>query len=169
MPATLGKTPFRYSGNNGCAQIMAYPEKGSATFARGDFVTLTNGQIDICGGDPGSMLGIALEAKSGTTGTLIPVLIPRADDIFFAMMYVDGTPANNAATRATHVGNEYGILKQAAGVWGVDTSDNTNKIVKVVGMGCDLFSLEMADGDYYGVFQVKFLIDILESGYDTKA
>ena len=36
-------------------------------------------------------------------------------------------------------------------------------------MGCDKLSPEQADGDYYGVFQVKFLIDILESGYDTKA
>ena len=169
MPATLGKTPFRYSGNNGEAQVVAYPEKATSTFAYGDFVTLTSGQIDLAGSDPSSILGIALEAKSGTTGTLIPVLIPRADDIFFAMMYVDDTPANNYATRATHVGGEYGILKQAAGVWGVDTAETTAKIVKVVGMGCDLFPAEMADGDAYGLFQAKFLIDILESGYDTKA
>ena len=169
MPATMGKTPFRYIGNNGPAQVVEYPEKASSTFAYGDFVTLTSGQIDLAGADPGSILGIALEAKSGTTGTLIPVLIPRADDIFFAMRYDDATAANNAATRASHVGNEYGVLKQAAGVWGVDVAETTAKIVKVVGMGCDKLSPEQADGDYYGVFQVKFLIDILESGYDTKA
>jgi len=107
MATALSNAPtiaWANSGDGTQPHIAQYPEGTSETFKKGDFVVFgqsENGLVIAPEGDGGvigdsthdevadtfSLLGIALQDASGTAGTLISVLIPRATDRFSCVLY----------------------------------------------------------------------------------
>lgn len=92
------------SGDGTPPVVKDYAEGTSETFARGDLVIFDqseNGIVIKTQGDGGvygdtgndevadvtSFLGIALKAATGTAGSLIPVLLPRPQDEFAAVLF----------------------------------------------------------------------------------
>ena len=75
------------------------------------------------------LLGFAMAAvTSGTPafGTTIPVAIADADTEFLGQIYDVSGAAVATAAKATHEGNDYGLIEPTAGEWYVDEEDETN-------------------------------------------
>jgi hypothetical protein len=78
---------------------MNFPEAATQTFAKGDPVNLTTGGLVEAAADTGSVLGLALEAASGTTSNSVSVLIINPwSDLFTASVSAAGATATSAQT-----------------------------------------------------------------------
>lgn len=116
--------------------IRQFPEGASETFKRGNPVIYDDSEdgivaITVSSGVPSAqtMLGLALEDASGTTGTFLDVLIPTDGDIFSASLLSDQDTLVAPAQDGVY-GELFGIIKMSttagAGTeWGVDNG-NTN-------------------------------------------
>lgn len=145
-----------HNGDTGL--VLDFPEKASATFAEGDLVVTTAGQIDECGADPAKVLGIALKAKTGTTNSMIPVLVIRPGDVFLMPFLAADTFAV-----ADH-GVSYGVTTPSAGRWEVDTAETTADVVVVLGSperNAETGALAATAG---GPVFVSFISTVLEFG-----
>lgn len=101
-------------------QIREYPEGTSETFKKGALVIFDrseDGVVEVTrtAGVPDNQnfLGIALKDATGTAGKVIPVLIPRAGDVFKASLASDQN--TDVAPAGDDRGQLYGILKRASG------------------------------------------------------
>lgn len=101
----------------------------SETLIPGDLWTWddTNNKAIRCGADPTSIMGIS-EVNSSVilspTGRIpLRILSP------FALIAMSST---TTPVEATHVGQVYGIARNASGFWQVDVADTTNTRVVVV-------------------------------------
>lgn len=137
-------------------------EGASQSFVEGDVVILSGtsdkgNKIVIAGTDPVTkIVGIAQEAASGTEGGReIPVVLSDPRNEFIAN--VEGTTALDA----DFVGLRCGLVNDGSGIWRVDTSDTTNKNVRITG-------LIDAVGDVKGRVTFRFLdIAAAFSGYSA--
>lgn len=116
------------SGNQRALNIAHYPEAASQSFTIGELVYLASGAVTACATDTAQILGIALSAASGTTGTDIPVEIIRPDDIVRIRCTNNGTDTT-CENLVRGVG--YGLYV-ASNVAYVDKNDTTNDRFDVV-------------------------------------
>lgn len=115
------------------ATVRQYPILAGEVPKPGDIVHLnaTKEVVRTVAADPTPLLGIACEdasADSGFKGLLFPgliLVIVFTTDAIFAM-------EGNRAPLATDRNVAYGIARDAAGVWTVDTADVVNTRVHVV-------------------------------------
>lgn len=99
------------SGNS--PQVLSFPEAATQTFVAGEVVKLVNGKVtEISDDTPASVLGVAVQAASGVTDTMIQVAIANADTIFEAN-YSNDSQAG-AVTAVTIVGTKRDLDRDTA-------------------------------------------------------
>lgn len=93
--------------------VREYPLDGAATFLEGAFVLLNGGEIEECGTNPASILGVALHNAGN---------LPLEDHILVALAKANSTfiLQGNVAPVADDEGKAYGITKDGDGIWYVD-------------------------------------------------
>lgn len=109
-------------------EFRTYPEAASATFKRGELVTLSSGKVAaLSGTDPTAetILGIAVADASGVTDADAVIFVPTPDSLFVGNLGV------SQVTAATDRGALYGLV-EASDLVHVDQSDTTNTRVVVV-------------------------------------
>jgi len=109
-------------------EFRTYPEAASATFKRGELVTLSSGLVAaLSGTDPTAetILGIAMADASGVTNADAVIFVPTPDSLFVGNLGV------SQVTAATDRGALYGLV-EASDLVHVDQSDTTNTRVVVV-------------------------------------
>ena len=149
--ATFAKQPIEIIDPKD-GEFRTYPEAASATFKRGELVTLSSGLVAaLAGTDPtaNGILGIALADASGVTNADAVIFVPTPDSLFSANLGV------SQVTAATDRSARYGLV-EASDLVHVDQSDTTNDRVVVV-------DLDRRDkvGDTNGRVIFKFLADAL--------
>lgn len=128
-------------------QVFEYPVSAVAgeTLTVGElaFYDTTDDRLERCGADPALIAGIS-EVDSTVASTITPdgkiplrVLSSRAVVAMASATVYDA---------ATHIGVEYGVVRNGSGYWLVDTSDTSN--VRVIVVGGDTVT---------NTFYVKFL------------
>ena len=129
-------------------RIEHFPEGASQTFAVGDFLILDTtadkgDRVVISGADPssGTVVGVALEAASGTAETLIPVAVLDEKGEFLIA-------ALNALDR-DDIGDEFGIVADATVKWKLDQTETTAKVLHI---------LKMAPGYAHGDTGAKVIV-----------
>ena len=140
--------------------IKSHYEKASATFVRGNFVTLTNGQIDKTADAGTAILGQAMEDASGTANT--EILVSEADDGELFEINVYHATEASAVTNKNMIGSEYGI-KAVTGVLGdsvhvLDMENTTQKVFRIVRL-----SSKDNEGDTYGRVIVRICSSALQT------
>ena len=109
-------------------EFRTYPEAASATFKRGELVTLSSGLVAaLSGTDPTAetILGIAMADASGVTNADAVIFVPTPDSLFVGNLGV------SQVTAAPDRGALYGLV-EASDLVHVDQSDTTNTRVVVV-------------------------------------
>lgn len=135
MAATRQTLTWVKNGSGTPAHVITLPEGASETFKKGALLHYDeseNGVVEVAraSGVPSAqtMIGIALEDATGTTGTDIDVLIPRIDDIFVAALASDQDTVS--APDIDVIGDAVGLIKLSstggAGTEYVVDSGNTN-------------------------------------------
>jgi hypothetical protein len=124
--------------NNGTpARIQTYPEAATQTFKRGDFVVwdTSDEKLKAAVDTTVAAIGIADQDASGTTSTLIHVLVPQPGDIFSATISsagANGTAHHDLKT----VGKNYSWLKSTESgettKTTIDIADTSNAWVTIV-------------------------------------
>lgn len=141
---------MRVSRANDGAPIAAEMRNfvSTATFKKGALlVTTGTGEVDECGTNPATVMGIAAEAAfqrpgynaanapSPVTGIIrwLPVWLTRADYTFFGRMVNGGT--DPYVPVLADIGVSYGVTKDAAGIWYIDkTKTGANLVVVITGI-----------------------------------
>lgn len=141
---------------------------GEAIIVGSPTVTDANGEQTLCGADPATVRGVAMQ-KAGSnpgfevandslviarTGTVqgISVAIADSETEFSGAMYNAGSIV---APLQTHIGESYGILMLASGIWVIDETDTTNVVVIIT-------DIVEAQGGDPGFHIFKFLPSVLE-------
>jgi len=117
---------------NGFPEPMTkLPEAASQTFKWGDLVFMSGGYVTICGADPASIAGIAMEnGHNSTAGAYdVDILFVTADTLIQMQVY-HATEANNVI-EATDLFKDFGIAV-TSNVWYVDKADVSATRVRVV-------------------------------------
>jgi hypothetical protein len=123
-----------YGGDSGL--IVKFQEDDSQTFVKGDLVfRQASGEIQVCGADPASILGIAMSPATNVTSahTYIPVQVIRSGDVF---------TAHNIAAQTfalADAGDSFEIVRTAAGNWEIDSTQaaNTTRVLILQSMEFD--------------------------------
>lgn len=110
------------------AKTAAFPNKGrrvkeyalaeGAAFLMGAAVVVAAGEADEAGADPAAIAGFALH-DAGAMPHVDRVLIAKAED--GSTFFMEG---DRAPTQAD-IGESYGLIKDADGIWIVDTTEET--------------------------------------------
>lgn len=122
-------------------RIVSRPYKTGEAIILGSLAVLdANGELTLCAADPAEVTGIAAEkagsrpgydaANSPTvvTGRKQELSLFEADgNTIFGGESAAGTPPTKA-----HVDLQCGVAKDANGIWGIDLTDTTNKVVEIV-------------------------------------
>ena len=132
-------------------------------------VTDANGEQTLCGADPATVRGVALQAAGRELGKAfdfdsqvvartgyvqqLSIAIAEQDIEFSGQMYNAG---NIVAPLQTHVGEQYGVVKLASGVWVIDETDVVNVVVEIT-------DIVEAQGGDPGFHIFKFLDSVLEA------
>ena len=151
MATSIANTPaLEWVGVPGVEgpDVREYAEGTSETFKKGDLVIFDrseDGLVIVAQGDGGvygdsdnnevandtDFIGIALKDASGTSGTRIPVLIPRASDRFAAAIFatdnttVSAPVVDDIGTTVDFIkgdsnnGSKTGVLRGTAGIWAI--------------------------------------------------
>lgn len=132
------------SGN--VPRVTSRPYKTGELIISGSPVVLdANGELILCAADPAEVTGIALNKAGSTPGwdaaNSPTVVTGRKQELSCAdangdTIYGGESAAGTVPTKA-HVDGQYGIAKDANGVWGVDLTDTTNKVVEIVDIDID--------------------------------
>jgi len=117
---------FKYA--EGVHLVHWYPEAANQSFKKGQPVYLSGGKLTECGSDEVQILGIARADASGTTDTLIPVLLATPLTVFEAYS-TDG--GSDVTTAVAHVGKHYALYESSNDVY-VDLGDTDHDAFKVV-------------------------------------
>lgn len=107
--------------------VQRYPLKAGETFKRGDPVTIDSNEevLAVSGADPTPILGLAAEDAEGVVETgFVLVHVANSDTVF--AMKGDNAPTEDDLTQ------DYGIVADGDGIWGVDGTDISNVRVQVV-------------------------------------
>ena len=139
--------PARFEG--GFPVINVYEAKAAQDFKAGTPVKFDAGQVVEVGASDVLTVGIALnDAFTGAgydagdsptviTGRTNGVSVALAGpDTIFSCRGVNGGTDPVIPTLA-HVGEDYGVLEDADGIWTIDIADTTNVIAKVVDVDID--------------------------------
>lgn len=137
--------------------VRRYPEKATQSFVKGDPVILdTAGRVGAAA-DTGSVFGVALEDASGTTDTLIRVLIVGHEDVFRASASAAG--ATRTVTRSD-VGLRCSYIKSTisgqTAVMTLDTSDTTTP-------SCEILDVRDAVGTVDGEYYFRFVQGLISA------
>jgi|SRR3989304_2774387 len=162
MPQQMGFRPsYNEKGASFAPRTVNYIS--TAAFKKGALVvTGSTGEIDECGADPATVLGVAAQGVSTTPGFLsgnsptvitgrtynIPVHLAK-DNIFMCRGVNGGT--DPVTPTQTHVGEEYGVSK-VGDHWVMDIAEVTTLVVHVVGIDLDM-----------NAFLVKFISTVAEA------
>ena len=110
-----------------------------AAFGYGDFVVLAANVVNLCGADPAAITGLSevVSAKATllTPNAKVPIRVLSSEVVL--CMYSPTVPVE-----ATHLNVAYGIARDGAGNWFVDTADVVNTRLTVV-------RLNVAEGLWY--------------------
>jgi hypothetical protein len=132
-------------------------------------VTDANGEQTLCGADPATVRGVAMQ-KAGSnpgyevandslvvarTGVVqgISVALADTDQEFSGAMYNAGAVV---APLQTHINTQYGVVKLASGVWVIDETDTVNVVVEIT-------DIVEAQGGDPGFHLFKFLDSVIEA------
>lgn len=155
MATFKSSTKYRVTNGTGSVRQEDFPEAASQTFKRGDLVYLVSGKVTVVPSSPTTekILGMALADASGTTDTMLPVLIAD-DNVEFSVPVYHGTPAS-AITAVTDVGLDggYGLKKATVSsrpAWALDLENTTNDVLFVQSI-----DKEFPAGTQYGRYWVK--------------
>lgn len=112
---------------------------GGEIFGYGDFVFLAANVVKLCGADPAAILGISEvvseKARILTANGKVPIRVLSSECVL--IMYSPTVPVE-----ATHLNVAYGVARDGAGNWFVDTADVVNTRGTVV-------RLNVAEGLWY--------------------
>lgn len=125
--------------------VQSVQYKTGEAIIRGSVVLVdANGQLNLAGADPASIYGVALEpagSKPGFDAANSPTVVTgRVQEVstavasrlsIFSGRMEDGS-GNIVAPLQTHIGEQYGIAKDANGEWFIDESETTNKRVQII-------------------------------------
>lgn len=132
------------SGN--VPRVVSRPYKTGEAIVIGSPVVLdANGDLTLCGADPTEVTGIALEkagSRPGFDAANSPTHVTnRKQELICCEANGDtifgGESAAGTTPTKAHVDGQYGIAKDSAGVWGIDLTDTTNKVVEIVDVDID--------------------------------
>lgn len=131
-------------------------------------VTDANGEQTLCGADPATVRGVALQAAGREVGKQfdfdsqvvartgysqnISIAIAEPGIEFSGAMY-DGVTYQTPVQ--THIGEQYGVVKLASGVWVIDHADVVNVVVEIT-------DIVEAQGGDPGFWLFKFLPSVQE-------
>jgi len=116
-----------------CKYIAAGEESGQTYKEGAPLVydaTSQEGEEWAGGTDATAITGIAARNASETAGTKCPYYEAKPDTIFVGT-FMNGT--SNLELAASHYDTEYSLLKQSSGMWTIDQSDTSTKLVHVIG------------------------------------
>lgn len=146
--AISGALPFRpaYVEGGGSPVTRHYVVKSGEDFVLGAPMTINAGEVDeIDTDDVTLVVGVAGAADASAYGydmadqpstvtgraNTVPVHVANRNVVFMGQIS-NGTTALVVPDAANVDGVGYGIIRQTDGVWTVDESDTTNKLVQVV-------------------------------------
>lgn len=145
MPAREIRAARTTSGN--VPRIVSRAYKTGQTFKKGAVLIFDTGEVTEAGADPAGIAAVAAEgagkrpgydmANSSdilqVTGRKQEVSVFEAnDDTVFSM-----SEAANTVPTVAHIGNSYGVAKNADGIWQLDVSETTAAIFTVVDIDVD--------------------------------
>lgn len=126
--ATITKArlePYRVARR---ARTRIYLEGAGQVFKKGDLLkadtSAGKNRVILAGADETRILGMADEDATGTADAEISVIIAHVDDEWVGN--VSGT------LDRTHLDQDFGIIRDSAGIWLIDLSDTVNTRVRVV-------------------------------------
>lgn len=142
----IGRLP---SGTPNC---INYRYTAAQTFKKGALVVdVAAGTVSECGADPASVLGVAMEdagSKPGGTGMInaptqitggnnneVVVAIADRSQVFTCRGVNGGTDPVTPAI--TNIGEEYGVAKDADGMWYLDLAETVAKVCEIVDIDID--------------------------------
>jgi hypothetical protein len=131
--------------------VRGYGALAGQSIVLGSLVLLdANGLLNLCGADPASILGVALNpqgAAPGFAASNSPTLInslPQVDKVSVALAARDvefvGQMTNGSATPVTPtvamIGDPFGVVNQS-GIWTVDQAEAVNTRVRITDVDID--------------------------------
>ncbi len=136
----MGLIYFQPSRREGPPEILHYEPESSATIALGEPVQRNSSDPELIEAHAGGatvtgILGTALgtaDAGEVPFGSTVQVAIARRDTLWLGQVYDVSAGAVATAAKATHEGNEYGMVEPTAGEWYVDEEDTSNVVLRVV-------------------------------------
>lgn len=133
-------------------------------------VTDANGEQTLCGADPVTVRGVALQAAGRELGKAfdfdsqvvartgysqnLSIAIAENNVEFSGRMVNGGT--DPVAPLQTHIGEQYGVLKTAANEWVIDQADAVNVVIEIT-------DIVEAQGGDPGFHIFKFLDSVQEA------
>lgn len=164
--------PFRPARRAGTTvpviRAMKY-KTGEALIIGSLSVTDANGEQTLCGADPAVVRGVCLQAAGSNPGyevandslvvsrtgvqQTISIAIADREAEFSGHMY-DGATLQTPAQ--THIGEQYGVVKLASGVWVIDHADTVAVVLEIT-------DIVEAQGGDPGFWIFKFLEAVLEA------
>lgn len=121
-----------------------YPLASGQTFLKGAAVLLdASEEVIEASADPTAVLGFAAEPAAGRDILTDEMLVNVAGPTRSFLMTGDNDPTEN------DVNQQYGVAKDADGVWYVDGTDTTNVVVEVVAVDLDrnLYEVVVLESD----------------------
>jgi uncharacterized glyoxalase superfamily protein PhnB len=159
---------FARRGGTGVPLIQSQKYKTGEAIIKGSLLAEdANGELILhLGGTNKAVVGIALEAADSRPGfdaanspTVVTgrkqelsYVVADLETVFSAQLTGDGGATITTAAQ-THVGEEYGVVKDADGIWYIDTTETVTKIFDIVDFDADL-----------NVVFVKFRTDAIAAG-----
>lgn len=152
--------PASRPGNGQPVQVTQRLQKTGETIIVGSLVVLdANGEIVLCGADPAEVQGVAMapndssygygmaDSPSVVTGRVNEIPVADADTVtLWRMGGVDGAGVTVAPVQ-NHIGDQYGVVKEAGTlIWYLDTSETAAPVFEVVDIDTD-----------YNIFICKFV------------
>lgn len=151
----VGKGSYIRPARN--ARIRTYPEKASQTFIVGDPLIKNTAsdkgnEVAISAADPtaGTVVGIAMNAASGTTGANVTVAM-LDEQAEFVIHVADTQTLDN-----DDIGVEYGIIADTTYlIWRLDNTESTAKVFRVIDFATNpQTGVKFAHGDVNGAYIV---------------
>lgn len=112
------------TGKDTLPVMVDLPEASGQSYLVGELVYLASGTVTVCATDTSQIYGIALEAASGTGGTLRKVLVIGIDDTLRIRLTTGGTDYLNSGSSAD-IGVGLGLYV-ASNIHYCDVADSSN-------------------------------------------
>lgn len=116
--------------------IRRYPLASGASFLEGALVVADEGEVDECGADPDTILGVALHDAGADPDTAEVLVALATPETTFVMQGTSDPVAGDENV-------EYGVAKDGDGIWVVDKTDEVNVAVYVERVHLDRLEFEV--------------------------